>query len=136
MTSTDPHTNPAVETLDPRTADPLDPAGDSTPASVPTRGAGEHSMNSGGPRRRPGRPLEVSPDLVLRTIRHLTASKDGLFRAHLSAPGLYARARRLFGSWSAAVRLAGVDYETLQGVARARSLQTRRRNRRRGGDPR
>ena len=85
-----------------------------------------------GSSRRPGRPLEMSPGDVLGTIRELSANKDGLFRVHLSAPGLYARARRLFGSWSAAVRNAGLDYESLQGVARARSLQTRRRNRRRG----
>lgn len=83
------------------------------------------------PRRRPGRPLEMSREQVVERIRELSAATDGLFRVHLSAPSLYARARRLFGSWSAAVRLAGVDYETLQGVARARSLQTRRRDRRR-----
>ena len=57
-----------------------------------------------------------------------------------SDSALYARARRLFGSWSAAVRSAGIDYESLQGATRARSLQTRRRNRRRRGraehDPR
>lgn len=83
------------------------------------------------PRRRPGRPLEMTREQVVARIRELSAAPDGLFRVHLAAPGLYARARRLFGSWSAAVRLAGVDYETLQGVARARSLQTRRRDRRR-----
>ena len=81
--------------------------------------------------RRPGRPLEMTREQVIDRIRQLSTASDGLFRVHLSAPGLYARARRLFGSWSAAVRLAGVDYEILQGVARARSLQTRRRDRRR-----
>ena len=81
--------------------------------------------------RRPGRPLEVTREQVIDRIRELSTASDGLFRVHLSAPGLYARARRLFGAWSAAVRLAGVDYEILQGVARARSLQTRRRDRRR-----
>ena len=80
--------------------------------------------------RRPGRPLEMSPDEVLRHIQHLSRG-GGLFRMHLTSPGLYARARRLFGSWSEAVRTAGIDYELLQGSARARSLQTRRRNRRR-----
>ena len=73
----------------------------------------------------------MTREQVVAQIRELSAAPDGLFRVHLAAPGLYARARRLFGSWSAAVRLAGVDYETLQGVARARSLQTRRRDRRR-----
>lgn len=82
-------------------------------------------------RRRPGRPLEMTGEQVVGRIRELSAAPDGLFRVHLAAPALYARARRLFGSWGAAVRLAGVDYETLQGVARARSLQTRRRDRRR-----
>ena len=81
--------------------------------------------------RRPGRPLEMSPNEVLDSIRQLSQRKQGLFRIHLTSPGLYARARRLFGSWSAAVRSAGIDYELSQGLARARSLQTRRRNRRR-----
>ena len=81
-------------------------------------------------RRRPGRPLEMTREQVVGRIQQLSSSPDGLFRVHLAAPGLYARARRLFGSWSQAVRLAGVDYETLQGVARARSLQTRRSRRR------
>src|SRR5262245_30949639 len=89
------------------------------------------NSNGNGPRRRPGRPLEVSPDEVLGTIRRLSADRDGLFRVHLEAPDLYARARRLFGSWSAAVRRAGLDYEALRGAARARSAQSRRRNRRR-----
>ena len=87
---------------------------------TPARGTG----------RRPGRPLEMAPDDVLRVIRELSAGKRGLFRVHITSPGLYARARRLFGSWSAAVRRAGVDYELAQSVARVRSLKTRRRNRR------
>ncbi len=82
------------------------------------------------PPRRPGRPLEMSAEEVLREIRVRAQQRDGLFRVHLESPALYARARRMFGSWSAAVRGAGLDYETLQGVARSRSLQTRRRNRR------
>ena len=87
--------------------------------------------------RRPGRPLEMSSNEVLQQIRQLSQRKQGLFRVHVSSPSLYARARRLFGSWSAAVRGAGIDYDVLQGMARARSLQTRRRNRRRthGSDP-
>jgi len=86
---------------------------------------------AGMSRRRPGRPLEMPPDEVLRAIRERAHSRDGLFRIHLQAPGLYARARRLFGAWSEAVRRAGFDYEALQGAARARSLATRRLNRRR-----
>lgn len=73
----------------------------------------------------------MSANEVLQLIRELSQRREGLFRVHLASPGLYARARRLFGSWSAAVRGAGVDYEVLQSVARARSLQSRRRNRRR-----
>ena len=73
----------------------------------------------------------MTREQVLERIRELSAAPEGLFRVHLSAPALYARARRLFGAWSTAVRLAGVDYEILQGLARARSLQTRRRERRR-----
>lgn len=106
----------------------------SEPGSATALLAADASRRSAGSvpgRRRPGRPLEVSPDEVLSTIRRLSADRDGLFRVHLEAPDLYARARRLFGSWSAAVRRAGLDYEALRGAARARSAQSRRRNRRR-----
>jgi hypothetical protein len=116
MTSTESHTTPPAE------------ANPSTAAASAIRGA--HEPVAPLARRRPGRPLEMSADEVLRTIREFAAAEDGLFRVHLVAPALYARARRLFGSWSVAVRGAGVDYAALQGAARARSLQTRRRRRR------
>jgi len=83
-----------------------------------------------GGSRPPGRPLEMPPDVVLRTIRQLSRRRDGLFRVHLAAPSLYARARRLYGTWSAAVRAAGIDYESLRRLARARSIRSRRRTRR------
>ena len=81
-------------------------------------------------KRRPGRPLEMSADEVLVAIRWLAGREEGLFRIHRAYPALYARARRLFGSWHAAVRTAGVDYQAHQGAAKARSLRNRRRNRR------
>ena len=87
------------------------------------------------PPRRPGRPLEMSAEDVLQYIQQLSRREDGLFRVHLTTPSLYSRARRLFGSWSRALRAAGVDYESLRGAAQARSLQTRRRKRRRGARP-
>jgi hypothetical protein len=85
---------------------------------------------NGMSRRRTGRPLEMTAEQVLQAIHARAAEPGGLFRVHVAAPALYARARRLFGSWSAAVRRAGVDYDALQTVARVRSLETRRRNRR------
>ena len=134
MNSHDAHSNPPVELLEPPRIPDVRPehviapshialsSRDSNPPPPPPNARG----------RRPGRPLEMAPDEVLRTIGELARGRDGLFRVHLVAPGLYARARRLFGSWSEAVRLAGIDYESMQGAARARSVQTRRRNRRRG----
>jgi len=68
----------------------------------------------------------MSPEQVLQAIRDRARNELGLFRVHLVAPALYARARRLFGSWSEAVQRAGVDYDSVQNAARARSLQTRR----------
>lgn len=135
MTSTESLANSPAETLPP--APVRDTAREESGRTVallapPAEG---NAPVTPGSRRRPGRPLEMSPEELLQTVRQLSASKDGLFRVHVSAPGLYARARRLFGSWSAAVRLAGVDYELYQGMARARSLQTRRRNRRRPRTP-
>jgi len=82
-------------------------------------------------RRRPGRPLEMSDAEVLARIRQFATESRGLFRAHHAQPALYARARRLFGSWSAAVRAAGLDYELALDSARARAAQARRQRRRR-----
>jgi hypothetical protein len=85
--------------------------------------------------RRPGRPLEMSETQVLARIREFATETRGLFRVHHAQPALYARARRLFGSWSAAVRAAGLDYEVALDTARARAAQARRQQRRRRSGP-
>lgn len=84
-----------------------------------------------GPRssRNRGRPLLMSRAQVLDRIRDLSRQPGGLFRVHHQDTGLYARARRQFGSWEAAVRAAGVDYGTAVETARRRSLETRRTRR-------
>jgi hypothetical protein len=64
-----------------------------------------HAHAAGGPRRR-GRPLEMTKDEVCAEIRRLAAIERGLVAIHRRNPGLYARARRQFGSWAAAVREA------------------------------
>lgn len=82
----------------------------------------------GPPRSRLGRPLQMTPAEVLQQIRDLAAGNN-LFRVHRAAPGLYARARRQFGSWAEAVRAAGMDYGQALHSARRRSLETRRSRR-------
>ena len=77
--------------------------------------------------RRRGRPAEMTRDEILEGIRQLARRKTGLFQVHLTQGSLYARARRYFGSWSAAVAAAGLDYSAAMSSARARSLKTRRR---------
>ena len=67
----------------------------------------------------------MSPEEVLEHVRRLADRGDGLFRVHRTHSGLYARARRLFGSWSAAVLAAGLDYGTAIIRARTRALATR-----------
>ena len=76
--------------------------------------------------RKRGRPLEMSQSEVLARIRHLAATESGLFRIHHTHSDLYARARRQFGSWAAAVSAAGVDYTTAVNAARQRATETRR----------
>jgi hypothetical protein len=44
-------------------------------------------------------------------------------------PALYARARRLFGSWAAALEASGLDHRATLAAARRRSIETRRRAR-------
>jgi hypothetical protein len=91
------------------------------------------SAEAGAPRRR-GRPSLMTQLALLERIQQLAARAEGLFRIHRTHSGLYARARRQFGSWSAAVRAAGVDYQDAIARARARSLRSRRpRGRRRPG---
>lgn len=82
------------------------------------------------PRKR-GRPLEMSVPEVLQRIRQLHES-GALFRVHREQPALYARSRRLFGTWGAALREAGLDPAQTMNEARARSLETRRRARLQG----
>jgi hypothetical protein len=81
-----------------------------------------------GPRRR-GRPPLMTRRQVLERIRSLAHDADGLFRVHDTDPGLYARARRQFGSWAEAVRAAGFSYGDVIETARRRSLATRRERR-------
>jgi hypothetical protein len=78
--------------------------------------------------RKRGRPLEMAPSEVLHRIRDEHA-RGTLFRMHREHPGLYARARRLFGTWAQAVAAAGVDHDRAVADARRRSLETRRRAR-------
>lgn len=76
--------------------------------------------------RKRGRPLEMSGDEVLNRIRELSAS-GLLFRVHREAPALYARARRMFGTWAGALTAAGLDHGQALQEARRRSFETRRR---------
>lgn len=78
-------------------------------------------------RRKRGRPAIMQRDQMLLSIRELARRPGGLFRVHLSHGDLYARARRMFGSWAAAVAAAGEDYERTIERARRRSLETRKR---------
>jgi hypothetical protein len=88
----------------------------------------EPSVRRAGSARKRGRPLEMAPSEVLRRIRDAYA-QGTLFRMHHEHPGLYARARRLFGTWAAAVAEAGVDHDRAVADARRRSLEARRRAR-------
>jgi hypothetical protein len=78
------------------------------------------------PHRKRGRPLEMLPQEVLRRIRDL-AERGQLFRVHLDTPALYARARRLYGTWAAALGAAGLSHDDTVAAARRRSIETRRR---------
>lgn len=77
-----------------------------------------------------GRPVMMSPNVVIERIRQLARSESGLYRIHHAHSGLYARARRQFGSWAGAVQAAGLDYSAALTVARRRSIETRRKVRR------
>jgi hypothetical protein len=92
--------------------------------------AGPHWM-SVHPERRRGRPPKMSAPELLDRIRRLAVSRGGLFRVHQRNASLYARARRIFGSWSAAVQAAGLDYREALSGARMRSVRTRRHRSRR-----
>lgn len=77
----------------------------------------------------PGNIRDLRRYAVVERIRHLATQEDGLFRIHTTHAGLYARARRLFGTWAAAVRAANVDYDTAVYLARQRASSSRRRRR-------
>ena len=77
----------------------------------------------------------MSPNVVIERIRQLARSEGGLYKIHHAHSGLYARARRQFGSWAEAVQAAGVDYVAALTVARRRSIETRRKRRRQGAHP-
>lgn len=74
-----------------------------------------------------GRPPEMPPAVVLERIQKLAERREGLFRIHRTHRDLYARARRQFGSWAAAVKAAGLDYESAMRLARTRSIENRKR---------
>jgi len=78
------------------------------------------------PARRRGRPPLATPQEVLGQILEAHARGE-LFRVHLDQPALYARARRLWGSWAGALHAAGLDYELTMVESRRRALDTRRR---------
>src|SRR5215472_16212721 len=84
--------------------------------------------------RKRGRPALMTREQLLDTIRGFSGRPDGLFRVHRTDSDLYARARRMFGSWAAAVAAAGVDYQNAMASARRRSLETRRRRGSRVGE--
>ena len=97
---------------------------------LPTAVSPSAEREDGPPRvrRKRGRPLEMQPHEVLGYIREL-AGRDRLYRVHLDMPALYARARRLFGSWAAALEAGGLDHRATLAAARRRSIETRRRGR-------
>lgn len=72
----------------------------------------------------------MSPEDLIERIRRLETRGVGLFRVHRTHAGLYARARRQFGSWRAAVTAAGLDYGDAMERSRRRSVESRRRRRR------
>jgi len=81
------------------------------------------------PRRRP--PRDAQERAVLERIRTVAGRRPGLFRVHRNHSRLYARARRLFGSWAAALAAAGFDHALVVSVSNRRAIETRRRRRRR-----
>ena len=89
--------------------------------------AGAPSTLHPRPLRRRGRPIEMSPEDLLERIRALASRKEGLFRVHHTHPSLYARSRRLFGSWEGAVRASGLDYRQIVEQAVQRAVRARRR---------
>jgi hypothetical protein len=92
---------------------------------------GLHPVPAPPSSRRRGRPPLFAPDQVLAEIREASASGT-LFRVHLERPALYARARRLWGSWSSALAKAGLQPQEILEAARLRAIETRRQKRKAG----
>jgi hypothetical protein len=90
-----------------------------------------HSVPAATATRRRGRPPLFTPDQVLAEIREASAGGT-LFRVHLERPALYARARRLWGSWSSALAKAGLQPQEILEAARLRAIDTRRQKRKSG----
>lgn len=67
--------------------------------------------------------------MVLEQIQRLAARDEGLFRVHHTHSALYARARRMFGTWARAVEAAGLRYADAVNDARRRSFGRRRARR-------
>ncbi len=67
----------------------------------------------------------MQPHEVLGQIRELGV-RNALFRVHLDAPALYARARRLFGTWERSLAAAGMDHGAAVQAARRRAVEKRR----------
>ena len=88
------------------------------------------------PSRRRGRPSLMSRDALVDRISALARRQEGLFRIHRTHGSLYARARREFGSWAAAVRAAGCDYDQTMSSARRRASESRRKRLRARARPR
>jgi hypothetical protein len=74
---------------------------------------------------RRGRPPLLSPEQVMEQIRSAAAAGT-LFRVHRESPALYARARRVWGSWANALRAAGQDPGHVVREARRRAVESRR----------
>jgi hypothetical protein len=98
---------------------------------APTSERPANTTAAAPPAARAGRPLLVPPAEVLEHIRRLARRDRGLFRVDHTHPTLYARARRLYGTWAAAVAAAGLDYHRALEDARRRSIENRIRERRR-----
>ena len=88
-------------------------------------------MTLAPPRRTHRNHRAANGPAVLERVRKLAARPAGLFRVHRDHPALYARARRLFGSWSGAIAAAGLDYPTILAAARRRAVARRKQRRRR-----
>lgn len=97
------------------------------PAGARAGGDSDDARRVASSRRR-GRPPMLTPEQVIGEIRG-EAAGGRLFRVHLERPALYARARRLWGSWADALRAAGLDPHSILEAARQRALETRRRKR-------